>query len=370
LGLKDTVEGIVGKIPEIADNLKELSEDKQFQTHLGQAGAIGGLCLIGLDIAKIIKKNSQTPQKTAFAALLKIIFQSTMEALPDSDSLKLKDIKTEDLLSELLSVFRDSRYNWNLYLPNHPIIVQYREHLSDMLVTNYHYASENLSSFFIKFNTILEDKAIADPDVKEFYKRSRLEELGHNLKQYLEYIRSKQYDLNPVDRKSFMNYYVKSRSFLVPKDTWDKEDEDVDFEEHWTVESFLQGKEHWHIIIGAPFGIGKTSLAKHITVDYATKYLNDPGSVHIPILVLLKDTLKNVFRDNNLDYVLDSIIAPDVATKERKILLICDGLDEYTDNIKCLLEKLEKKHVELHNLKLIITTRLKAGLPDELKINE
>jgi hypothetical protein len=61
-------------------------------------------------------------------------------------------------------------------------------------------------------------------------------------------------------------------------------------------------------------------------------YLNEPGTVHIPVLVLLKDKLKNVFYDNNLDYVLDRSIAPE-SGKDRKILLICDRLDEYGDDI-------------------------------------
>jgi hypothetical protein len=32
-----------------------------------------------------------------------------------------------------------------------------------------------------------------------------------------------------------------------------KEDKDIPFDNQWTVESFLQGKEYWRIIIGAPF---------------------------------------------------------------------------------------------------------------------
>jgi 2-phosphoglycerate kinase len=53
---------------------------------------------------------------------------------------------------------------------------------------------------------------------------------------------------------------------MVSKYTRYKEDKDIPFDNQWTVESFLQGKEYWLIIIGAPFGIGKTSVAKHMAV--------------------------------------------------------------------------------------------------------
>jgi uncharacterized membrane protein HdeD (DUF308 family) len=110
LGFSDTIIEIGRKIPDIANSLSDLSEDKNFQQHLGQIGAIGGLCIIGLDIVNKIKKDLQAPEKQAFAAVLKIVFESTKEVLPKSEEIKLKDIKTEDFskLSFLIFLCYDS----------------------------------------------------------------------------------------------------------------------------------------------------------------------------------------------------------------------------------------------------------------------
>ena len=43
MGFWDTFNDIIKKVPEVADSLKELSENDDFKKHLGQAGAIGGL---------------------------------------------------------------------------------------------------------------------------------------------------------------------------------------------------------------------------------------------------------------------------------------------------------------------------------------
>jgi hypothetical protein len=57
---------------------------------------------------------------------------------------------------------------------------------------------------------------------------------------------------------------------------------------------------------------------RNIWLYYATKYLNEPAAVHVPVFVLLKDKLNDVFYDNNLDYILDFIIAPSEAAKNKK----------------------------------------------------
>ncbi len=366
----DSIKDIVKKVPDITNSLKELAQDPSFQQHMGQAGAIAGLCVVGIDIVNKIKSDLQTPEKRAFASVLKLVFECTQEVIPNSNEIKLKDIKTEELVNELFEIFTQTGYSWDLDLPSHPIIDRYRKHLSYFITSSPNHIDQ--TDFFIKFNILLENRAIADPDIKEFYNRSQLNELGDDLRQYLEMVRSMKDDLNPVDHKSYMDYYVENKAVLVSKETWYEEDKDIPFDKQWTVENFLQGKEHWYIIIGSPFGIGKTSLAKKIAVDYATRYLNEPAVVHVPVFVSLRDKLNNVYYDNNLDYVLDFIIAPETS-KNRKILLICDGLDEYGDNndIKSLFEKFEIKHnKELHNMRLIITTRLQTDFPNILGIKE
>jgi predicted NACHT family NTPase len=54
--------------------------------------------------------------------------------------------------------------------------------------------------------------------------------------------------------------------------------------------------------------------------------------------------------------------------KDRKILLILDGLDEYKGEIRELIERINSYQREYRNMKVIITTRLKEGYAKELNI--
>jgi uncharacterized protein YjbI with pentapeptide repeats len=377
LGFWETLNEIGRKVPEIANSLKELTKDEQFNEHLGKAGTIGSLCLIGLDIYSKIKNDLQTPEKRAFGSLLKIVFESTKDSLPESDKIELKQIKTEDLINELFDLFIQTGYEWDFDLPSHPVIDRYKKQVLYIVKTN-HYDID-LSRFFIDFRIRIEDKAvtdenlklIADENIKPFYRGTAVRKLSDDLREYLKHIESLKDEVNPLDGKSPMKYYVENKAVLVPKDMWYQEDKKISYDVEWNVEEdFLKRRDWWLIVIGAPFGIGKTSLVKHIAIDYASKHLEEPFGVYnyIPVFVSLKDELNNVFHRNDLDYVLDFIIAPEIG-KKRKILLICDGLDEY-DDIEGLLTKLKNRHRELTNMKVIITTRLNAGLPKTLELKE
>jgi hypothetical protein len=117
------------------------------------------------------------------------------------------------------------------------------------------------------------------------------------------------------------------------------------------------------MVIGAPFGIGKTSLAIYLAYKIASKYLEEPDNEYnyIPIYVPLKGKLTVIDKDqNSLDDKLSSIVGEGEA-KKRKILLICDGLDEYGEDVSKLRDILGKKRSEVPNMKVIITTRLEES---------
>ena len=59
---------------------------------------------------------------------------------------------------------------------------------------------------------------------------------------------------------------------------------------------------------------------------------------YIPILVHLKDNFNNVYGKRNFDAVLSLVTNRD-ESKERKILCILDGLDEYRDKAS-IIEKI------------------------------
>jgi hypothetical protein len=99
---------------------------------------------------------------------------------------------------------------------------------TDILTANPEYKDIDTSNILFKFNTVLEDMAALASDVNEFYKRSKSELLANRLRKYLEYIRLRGEELNPVDRKSYMDYYIESRAVLVSNDTWHKGDEEIE----------------------------------------------------------------------------------------------------------------------------------------------
>ena len=80
----------------------------------------------------------------------------------------------------------------------------------------------------------------------------------------------------------------------------------------------------------APFGIGKSSLAKKIAYDCATKFIEDPTDPHVflPIFVQLKFALGSTANNWSLDNDLRKIASYSSNKEETRILVILDGLDE------------------------------------------
>jgi uncharacterized protein YjbI with pentapeptide repeats/nucleoside phosphorylase len=175
---------------------------------------------------------------------------------------------------------------------------------------------------------------------------------------------------NKIDGKPLSEYYVESNAVIMPINTWNKSYKDIEIEidkyTSWNIEDFLNDPSQGIVVIGAEFGTGKTSYARYITHLYANRCLNN-GSDYFPILVKLRSELNNVYGTHGLDYVLN-IVTNDSQNKDRKILLILDGLDEYKGEIRELIERINSYQGEYRNMKVIITTRLKEGYANELNI--
>jgi hypothetical protein len=89
-------------------------------------------------------------------------------------------------------------------------------------------------------------------------------------------------------------------------DTWTYEDryfsDNKSQWEEWKIEDFLLD-DPWYSVVGAPFGIGKTSMSIYLTSLYASKYRGHDD--YVPIFVPLKYKLRNIDdKRNNLDTVL------------------------------------------------------------------
>ena len=364
----ERITGIFKRTPDITNSLATLFKEKTFQDGLKDAGSIGALIAIGIDLYGQIRDGLKTEEELAFGSLIKIAFESASESLPTTSAkISIKNAKSENIKNELFNTFIKPEERWNSYLPDHPVIIQFRSLICDILRNEE--LNHMVRDFVFTFNLKLEDKADKDPAIEPFKKRSVLYERNKDLIKHLEYSRSLIYKVNPVDQKSINEYYVENNAILEDIKSWEEEEltSDIKSKASNLIDKFLtEGK--WWTMIGAPFGIGKTSLCIKLTSSFASKYLDNPNDEYnyIPIFVPLKGNLQNIDDDQrSLNDVL-KLIAPGEEGKKRKILLFCDGLDEYGNEADKLIESLRIKREEFPNVKVIITTRLEAGLPQEL----
>ena len=140
---------------------------------------------------------------------------------------------------------------------------------------------------------------------------------------------------------------------MTDLETWEKEEENYGLNERKAtdfISDFLKEKP-WYTVIGAPFGIGKTSFAILLTSYFASKYLEDPDNQYnyIPRFCT-KRRLTNIDEhQSSLDDKL-RFIAGEGEGKKKKILIICDESNSNTVITKANLRCFEK------NIAMIIPT--------------
>ncbi|RLI45693.1 hypothetical protein DRO69_04740 [Candidatus Bathyarchaeota archaeon] len=198
------------------------------------------------------------------------------------------------------------------------------------------------------------------------------------LKEYLAYLRGKlekEKFVDGTDMIYYLNeYYVENKALLTDISTWNEPDNKVKGE-NWSWKDFLKDSKKWYAIIGAPFGVGKTTFVMKIALELVDKALDELNKKsvavegYIPIVVRLRDAsdfkLMDVYNQQNIDNILKNI----AGGGRRKILLILDGLDEYRSDIIELWRYVREYHGR-YPIKVIITTRLLPEIPDLLSIKE
>ena len=134
------------------------------------------------------------------------------------------------------------------------------------------------------------------------------------------------------------------------------------------IKDFLNVQDRRCLIVTASFGMGKTSLVRMFASECAKNYLykNKDGarmyetSEYIPIPLFI-----NKLTDVNLDSDLETKVAPNDEARQRNILLLLDGWDEFPDyfpdNVEERRNGIKNKILEYMNkypnMKVIITTR-------------
>ena len=160
------------------------------------------------------------------------------------------------------------------------------------------------------------------------------------------------------------DYYVNHRCVVVPFKYWKATDEYLtqEFNDKITdifelVNQLLRRKSF--ILIASNFGIGKTILAKMLTINYATELINFPDLTRkfFPIYVNLSRGLYVEYESFSLKNFLTLLPLNDNTYP----LLILDGLDEIID-VQNLHNEIEKLRNEYPKLKIIITSRIQDDI--------
>jgi uncharacterized protein YjbI with pentapeptide repeats len=364
---------ILNKVPGILDSVGKWFQYPEVKDLLAAAGTIGNLVNLGLAIYRIYERKKSRDLKSnekAFGALIRLILKSAKTTLSNNDFSieRFNNDRKKDLLSNLFLLFSSNEYNWDHYLPNHDVVSNFRNSLFNFLLES-ELNNVQISKILVDFNQSVLQNAEESEEIAEFYSWNRRNENYNNLIKYLEFTKTTfKYEISNVDKIPWFGTYLPSNYAILPMDTWTKDYTRIPshYESEWDEEVFLnkENSGKWLTIIGAPFGVGKTSAVKYLTIHCAEKILKNPENTSnfIPVFVRLRYGFKNVYNDWDLDKTLENILSHG-DEKKRKILLICDGLDEYIGDISILYRKLTNYIAEKSypNMKIIITTRLKAG---------
>jgi uncharacterized protein YjbI with pentapeptide repeats/nucleoside phosphorylase len=199
--------------------------------------------------------------------------------------------------------------------------------------------------------------------IETLYQKSL--KLREELVSYLEEIKKGFTELSPIDGKSLKDYYVENKLAMMPAGTWNKPRERVKGTP-WRVEDFLRDREKWMVIIGAPFGMGKTSFVKYLAYKYAEQILAGNEEACFPVLVKLREITDIesgfIYKQETIESLLSKIWSEN---ESRKVLVILDGLDEYRGTPQEVFRYLTKINPSLREkVKVIITTRL-VEIPQE-----
>lgn len=326
--MKDKITNFVEKFSEITKSLQELIDNEGFKESLSKARTIGALVKIGIDIYSQVKDGRLTEEQRAFYSFISITFESAKQSIPADimDNISVNSAKNKSAKEELFRIFTETK-TWGSYLPNHPTIVRFRTLICDIL--KHEEQNHLVRDFVFKFNITLEEKADNDPRLREYKTWSAIQQNLQNLVRHLEYTRSIVYQVNTIDNKYLQQYYVENNALLIENEvkSWGEDDSFFLGNRKYTsskasvlILDSADKKKKRYTLVGAPFGIGKTSLSVYLASILATSYLDNSENIeenYIPVFVPLKDKLRNIGEEEDtLDSVLERI-APTNEGKKR-----------------------------------------------------
>jgi hypothetical protein len=308
------------------------------------------------------------------------MIESAEFSIDNRNKIKSFDLENDDFIRDLLSSFIENKSDWypQIYSVNIPVVEQFRDKITKNLNQN----QKNQDAFLFKekferrINQILEDKSSTRetkyPELDNYLKKLESQRQSADLLDYLKFVQKYAYETNDIDKKRLYDYYIENDAAVVPIKYWHETNiKSIPKENKWNIKDFLKEKSSWYVVIGAEFGVGKSSYSKYIVSKLADNYIYSKNEYpeYIPILVSLKNP-DRVYNHYDFDAAIKIITNGDTT---KKILCIYDGYDEYKDNHKNFFrEKILNKNTadNYGKMKFIVTTRLESGYPTDLQLEK
>jgi uncharacterized protein YjbI with pentapeptide repeats len=359
--------------------ISNLTDNENFRNNLGRAGGLLSVVSIALDVTEKIYEETQPPKVKAYNRLSKYVLRITKESLKD---LKPEnDIDTRMIPKQIQISFENASdrfdlINWDSYLPNHPVIIKFKEKIISCLKIA---DPSGYKEILQRIDSELTRQAPDDPDYQDFNRWWEGQRQFKELIKYLQYVENLNNDKFKIpNNEPLQKYYVGNNLITdINIDTLTLKDDEVrnSFPSQEILKSILERDNDSPLVIAGSFGIGKTSAVKMISAHYASEFLNGSEYSHVPIPIpisLNNPGLKTEDYKFTLDFILHKIIAPgdNAAAKNRPILIIFDALEKYKDTEITIGGKIEQLKLEgFSSIKVILTTSLEEGILASQQIN-
>jgi hypothetical protein len=140
----------IGIAKEYLTHIGNVIGREDFQNHLERAGSIAALIGLGIRLYQDVKEKGQSKDERAFNSLIKAAFECAQESIPESigGKISLGD-KSKDTRKELFNIFITTS-GWDSYLPNHPVIKQFKSLFRQILESEGH--TNLVRDFILDFN--------------------------------------------------------------------------------------------------------------------------------------------------------------------------------------------------------------------------
>jgi uncharacterized protein YjbI with pentapeptide repeats len=376
-------------IPELITYIKNIIiRDNYFQNTLEQAQNIQSILHIGIGLcSNINEKVMPTDDAKVYMNIIRIAFETAKESLSESQiEISISSEKSKEIRKSFFDIFnmRPDLYPFANFLVKLPAIEHIKSSVLDIL-ENENQIQYIRNAFRHEFNAYFEERISQEQEISNYLQKvTEPKNRAITLIKHLEKSKNLINMPSKVDNLSISDYYLENLAIRTDMyETWHKEDEEF-LSEVDAYSSQNKGKisnamylvmdsvkKTRFTVIAATFGIGKTSLSKFIASSLARSYLDDQDDEdkYIPIFVALHNLEKIAGDENGIVKELKSIASGQQARK-KKIVVICDGLDEYgppedIKELKLFLGGLTSED-KYPNIRFIITTRLEAGTPNAL----